>query len=241
MGKMLSLDGRNFHGWGYRRAVVAALASITIDADDEGGEPEGLQREQNLTEKEFEYTTKMIRGNLSNFSAWHNRSKLALKLLNDTSADDERRKKMLDDGTSLMLNGRLMGFLWNTYTLPELELIHRALFDPYDQSLWFYHQSLMCTFDPDLASHTMAPNLDNSQRLEYVNEEIEFIEELLDGADDCKWIYQALINCTLLASKIEGTLSEDARGNISKWVKELKKLDPLRRGSWEDLETSLGI
>ena len=99
----------------------------------------------------------------------------------------------------------------------------------------------MCSFDPELASQTMAPNLDNSQRLEYVNGEIEMIEELLDGAEDCKWVYQALVNCTLLASRLEGTMSEDARENISKWLKELKKLDPLREGRWIDLERSLGI
>ena len=102
VGKMLSLDGRNFHGWGYRRAIIEALADITSRADGVGGEPgEGSKgKSLELTEKEFEYTTKMIKGNLSNFSAWHNRSKLALKLLNDTSADNERRKRMLDDGMS---------------------------------------------------------------------------------------------------------------------------------------------
>lgn len=99
----------------------------------------------------------------------------------------------------------------------------------------------MCTFDPELASQTMAPNLDDSQRLEYVNQEIEMIEELLDGAEDCKWVYQALIECTLLASKLEGTMSASVRESISKWVKELKQLDPLRGGRWIDLETSLGI
>lgn len=105
VGKMLSLDGRNFHGWGYRRAIIAALADVTFKIDCEAGEPdEGIKHERSLTEKEFEYTTKMIKGNLSNFSAWHNRSKLALKLLNDTSADDKRRKKMLDDGMSLIPN-----------------------------------------------------------------------------------------------------------------------------------------
>ncbi|KAK2768486.1 Rab geranylgeranyltransferase [Arachnomyces sp. PD_36] len=221
VGKMLTFDGRNFHGWGYRRAIIAALADITATIDGEAGEPtEASKSAQELTNKELEYTTKMIKGNLSNFSAWHNRTKLALKILNDASANDEKRKKMLDD---------------------ELKLIHRALFDPYDQSLWFYHQDLMCTFDPDMASQTMAPNLDNPQRLDYVNQEIEMIEELLDGADDCKWVYQALVNCTLLAAKLEGTISAEAKENISKWVKELHKLDPLRRGRWEDLERSLGI
>lgn len=99
----------------------------------------------------------------------------------------------------------------------------------------------MCTFDPELASQTMAPNLNNTQRLEYVYQEIEMIEELLDGAEDCKWVYQALVENTLLAAKLEGTMSASARENVSKWVKELKNLDPLRGGRWIDLETSLGV
>lgn len=98
---MLSLDGRNFHGWGYRRAIISALTDVIFTIDREVGEPdEGVKHEQSLTQREFEYTTKMIKSNLSNFSAWHNRSKLALKLLNDASADDERRKQTLDDGMS---------------------------------------------------------------------------------------------------------------------------------------------
>ena len=135
----------------------------------------------------------------------------------------------------------LVLFIWDADTGPELKLIHRALFDPYDQSLWFYHQNLMCTFDPELAPQTMAPNLDNPQRLEYVRQEIEEIEEMLDGADDCKWVYQALVNCALLASKLEGSMSTDTKENVSKWVGELKTLDPIRRGRWIDLETTLCI
>lgn len=75
--------------------------------------------------------------------------------------------------------------------------------------------------------------------MDYVRKEIEAIEELLDGAEDCKWIYQALIDCTLLASKIEGTLSGEAKENVLRWLTELKKLDPLRRGRWLDFENSI--
>lgn len=121
----------------------------------------------------------------------------------------------------------------------ELALIHRAFFDPYDQSLWFYHQNLMCTFDPTLASQTMAPNLTNPERLDYIRKEIEKIKDMLDGDDDCKWIYQSLIGCTLLASKIEGAISTEAKTNVSGWLSRLQELDPLRKGRWLDLESSL--
>lgn len=121
----------------------------------------------------------------------------------------------------------------------ELELIHNALIDPYDQSLWFYHQNLMCTFDPAVSSQTMAPNLTNPERLEYLGREIDAVQEMLDGAEDCKYIYQVLIDCTLLAAKVRGSLPRDDQANVLGWLREIRKLDPLRQGRWSDFERSL--
>ncbi|KAL4817585.1 hypothetical protein BDW67DRAFT_31330 [Aspergillus spinulosporus] len=209
VGKMLNLDSRNFHGWGYRRFVVETLENLSSDEENE----------KSLAESEFEYAKKMIGTNLSNFSAWHYRTKLIQRLLSEKSASDEERKQILDD---------------------ELELIHRALCDPYDQSLWFYHQNLMCTFDPTKSSQTMAPNLTKTERLNYIRREIEKIQEMLDGAEDCKYLYQALIGCTSLAARVEGTtLNEDQKMQVLDWLSELKKLDSLRVGRWLELEQSL--
>ena len=88
-GKMLNLDSRNFLGWGYRRTVTKALESDDFLS-------KGLTTK--MTVPEFEYTTKMINSNLSNFSAWHSRSKLIIKLLSETDADHQTRLKFLDDG-----------------------------------------------------------------------------------------------------------------------------------------------
>ena len=92
-GKMLSLDSRNFHGWGYRRTVANALESPEVQSDGPAN---------TLTEQEFNYTTKMINTNLSNFSAWHTRSKLIPKLLTQKQADTVARRKFLDEGTILL-------------------------------------------------------------------------------------------------------------------------------------------
>ncbi|PWY87670.1 geranylgeranyl transferase type II alpha subunit [Aspergillus heteromorphus CBS 117.55] len=209
VGKMLSLDSRNFHGWGYRLFVVETLRELRSEELEE----------KDMTRTEFEYAKKMIGANLSNFSAWHYRTKLIQRLLRENSASDEERRKMLDD---------------------ELDLIHRALCDPYDQSLWFYHQNLMCTFDPSVAGQTLAPNLSDSERLDYLRREIEEIQEMLDGAEDCKYIYQALIDCTMLSWKVEGREpSGEPKTQVLGWLSELKKLDPLRHQRWLDFEQSL--
>lgn len=92
VGKMLVRDSRNFHGWGYRRQVVSELESPSLDGSS-------------MVEAEFEYTTRMIHGDkgLSNFSAWHRRSKLISRLLDERRADDAARRKFLDDGTVVRL------------------------------------------------------------------------------------------------------------------------------------------
>ncbi|CAI7604768.1 unnamed protein product [Penicillium bialowiezense] len=207
VGKMLTLDSRNFHGWGYRRFVVEALKALGTAEEGRG-----------MTQTEFEYAKKMIGANLSNFSAWHYRTKLIQSLLDEQSASDDDRKRMLDD---------------------ELSLIHQAFIDPYDQSLWFYHQNLMSVFDPEMAERTMAPHLSSSERLGYIQSEIEEVQDMLDGAEDCKYIYQALIEYTLLASRVRGSLSGEDREQILSWLSELKTLDPLRRERWLDLEKTL--
>jgi geranylgeranyl transferase type-2 subunit alpha len=224
VGKMLTLDSRNFHGWGYRRFVVETLKELGT-----------AEEAKNMTQKEFEYAKKMIGANLSNFSAWHYRTKLIQGLLDEQGANDDDRRKMLDDGWSIDYQDAG----WDANEYIELSLIHQAFIDPYDQSLWFYHQNLMSVFDPSMAERTMAPNLSASDRLEYLRNEIEELQEMLDGAEDCKYIYQALIDCTLLASKVEGNLSQEDRDQILSWLSEVKKLDPLRRQRWLDFEKGL--
>lgn len=209
IGKMLSLDSRNFLAWGYRRTVVDGLDTI---------QSMNSILPKPRTEGEFEYTTKMINMNLSNFSAWHRRSKLIPRLLSERHADDDSRRQMLD---------------------AELDLIQRGLYaGDNDQSLWFYHQVLMCTFDPRYASQSLAPNLSNIERVEYLSKEIEKVIEMLDGAEDCKWIYQELINMTLLKKRLGGTGSEQD-ADVGTWLGELEKLDPLRARRWKDMRRDL--
>ena len=97
VGKMLALDNRNFLCWGYRRHVVEQLESPILGiatTDTRDGKPAGMS----MVEEEFHYTTKMIQSNLSNFSAWHYRSKLAPRLLAEREADANARRAFLDDG-----------------------------------------------------------------------------------------------------------------------------------------------
>ena len=64
---------------------------------------------------------------------------------------------------------------------------------------------------------------------------------MLDDFDDCKWIYQALVTCKVLVTKIQGLMSEQDQREVKSWLSELKKSDKLRKGRWVDLEHKLGV
>lgn len=205
--KMLALDSRNFHGWGYRRTVVAEIERLSG---------------QSTAESEFEYTTKMIQTNLSNFSAWHYRSQLIPRLLSERDAGSEERTKFLDD---------------------EFELITRALYtDPYDQSLWFYHQYLMSTLDlSNKQSSSILDPCSNAERIHYLEQEIDSVKDMLEGAEDCKYIYQALLEYSKRYLDVEAGNEKITTKEMTDWLRELRKIDSLREGRWSDFERTLKL
>lgn len=92
------------HGWDYRR-YVAAQAEVD-------------------PQKEFDFCTQKIEKNFSNYSAWHQRSKL-LPLLHPHTSDKSR--PINDEALS-----------------KELDIVLSAAFtDPKDSSAWFYQRWLL--------------------------------------------------------------------------------------------------
>ncbi|KAL2110720.1 hypothetical protein VUR80DRAFT_847 [Thermomyces stellatus] len=208
-GKMLAKDQRNFHAWGYRRWVVSQLEGPELG----GG---------SMVESEFQYTTDKIHANLSNFSAWHNRTQLLSRLLSERGASDEERRKFLES---------------------ELELIRGAVnVGPEDQSLWYYHQFLLQNLVSRDEKESVVPNLGTAERVSYIRTEIEEIKDLLEDYDDIKWIYQTLVGCTLAVAKVDGReLNEEEKEEMRVWLEKLKELDPMRKGRWDDEERRYGL
>ncbi|KAH7320302.1 hypothetical protein B0I35DRAFT_431157 [Stachybotrys elegans] len=209
VGKMLQKDQRNYHAWAYRRNVVAKLESPALQGES-------------MVESEFAQTTSMIRGNLSNFSAWHSRSQLIPRLLEERKADHAARQKFLDQ---------------------ELDQIRNALnVDPTDQSLWFYHQYLMLNLIEQPEKMAIAPELSVAERESYLLREIEEIVDLLDDYQDTKWIYEALVEYTVALGKIHSRdPNAEELNKVASWLQSLRALDPKRNGRWSDLETQLGL
>ena len=93
----------------------------------------------------------------------------------------------------------------------------------------------MCTFDPKYAAESMVPELTNAERTTYVYKEIIKVREMLDGAEDCKWIYQSLVHLSLLYLELGNDGCEEVN-RLDQYIDELIKLDPLRLGRWNDLK-----
>ncbi|KAI0910905.1 hypothetical protein F4823DRAFT_561434 [Ustulina deusta] len=172
---------------------------------------------RSLVEDEFAYTTKMIKGDLSNFSAWHNRSRLMLRALDERGADDKARSAFLDT---------------------ELNLVQEALnVGPEDQSLWYYHRHLMSQIIGSEGIPTIAPNLTANQKISYLEQEVEFIKDLLEDFPDIKWPYEALLEYTLALRKLQPSAKGEGQDNDPNfWLSKLRKLDAMQTGRWNDVE-----
>ncbi|RMZ74251.1 geranylgeranyl transferase type-2 subunit beta [Pyrenophora seminiperda CCB06] len=214
--KMLHADSRNFHAWGYRRIVVSQIERLTPSPET------STEAQMSHAESEFVYTTKMIKTNLSNFSAWHNRSQLIPRILGERNADAKARRAFLDS---------------------ELSLICEAInTDPFDQSIWFYHQYLLSTLSASCPpDQLIVQDLSNGERQQYYGHEMEYIREILEDEADCKWIYEALLGLAEAYLGVESGTGSFTTKDMRRWLDELKRLDPLRRGRWDDLEKRLHL
>ncbi|KAI4278748.1 MAG: hypothetical protein LQ337_000792 [Flavoplaca oasis] len=176
VGKMLTLDSRNFHGWGYRRQVVSALEELSVAMGS---------MTNSMTEDEFAYTTKMIE---------------------------------------------------------KLELVQRALWadpDSKDQSLWFYHQYLISNFKPSpTGNESVMLDLSNEDKLVYLKTQVEDLLEMLQGAETSKWIYQRLIELSIMSKSLDGRWPVKV-ADLEAWISKLLELDPLRKGRWQDLRKQM--
>ena len=175
-----------------------------------------------MAEDEFADTTKLIGDDLSNFSAWHNRSQLILRVLDERGADDKMRAAFLDE---------------------ELSKIREALnVGPEDQSLWYYHKFLISQIVDYGNPQTIAPALTVDDRAAYLRREIDNIKDLLEDYGGIKWIYEGLLECTLALERLEQPAGRDGGGfsGSKTWLAKLQALDTLRTGRWNDMERYIG-
>jgi geranylgeranyl transferase type-2 subunit alpha len=98
----------------------------------------------------------------------------------------------------------------------------------------------MTTLTDYVGHATITPNFTTEDRIEYVTRQLVNLKDMLDGAEDCKWIYNALIEYTLALCEMEERQpGVDEKADCVAWLGEVRKLDPCRGGRWDDLENTL--
>lgn len=112
-------NSKKVHAWNYRRYV---LASMPVQRPDTA---------------ELAYTGRKISASFSNFSAWHQRSKIYSSLWNSGQLDSIKAREQGSD---------LYWYFFSYSPVEEFELVHNAIYtDPEDQSAWIYHRWLIGT------------------------------------------------------------------------------------------------
>jgi hypothetical protein len=114
----LEKDDRNFHVWNHRLTIFSMIREYFPDNFEE------------FLSKELNFTLLMVKKNLSNFSAWHYRSKL-IPIYFKLERKSWTSQEALD------------------FFKLDLELITNAVYtDPKDQSPWTYHLWIINNLTP---------------------------------------------------------------------------------------------
>ncbi|KAI5842703.1 hypothetical protein BZA05DRAFT_412010 [Tricharina praecox] len=214
VGVMLTRDMRNFHGWFYRRIVVA-----NIENPAEGGY-------KSMVKEEFEYTKRMVRGvgGMTNYSAWHQRGALYPRLLAEENKDEQERMDVLEDELELLQSA--------------------ITTDPEDQSLWYYHRWLVSARDetsiaPKMPRGTRIALVEHE--LEWLK---DLLGEHSDSRYILKALvlYVQLLQGLRKEPRDEDDdeneeeVDEAAENQqILEWLESLESLDPMRKGRYIDL------
>jgi geranylgeranyl transferase type-2 subunit alpha len=150
--------------WDYRRYVLASMP---------------IRRPEKA---ELAYTTKKIEANFSNFSAWHQRTKVLSSLWASGEVD---RKSSLQKGINLLPFHRRQ--VHQHLPQSEFELVQNAMFTlPEDQSAWLYHRWLIgsgwCSYCVSRIGLTIVLGDDRAT----LEREVDVIQTLLDEQPDSK-------------------------------------------------------
>lgn len=234
--KLLDLDSRNYHGWQYRRFVMENIEEDHLKTGNEQTNPEGLVAYLKVNIKEFEYTTSKINKNISNFSAWHNRSKLIPKIYSAFGK--------LEDKSQFQEANEIFKSPYNIL-IHELELIKTGMYmDVEDTSIWLYLYWLLTDkfFVDDLSKNA---SKERSGYIEILQDQLELVEELneleksdhVQGWDNC-WCLKSIILINGLIKNEEmgdGISSNMLLDDETKTLLEkLIRIDPLRKGRYLD-------
>ncbi|KAM3450402.1 hypothetical protein NHJ6243_009808 [Beauveria neobassiana] len=125
----------------------------------------------------------------------------------------------------------------------KFSMIDRGLnVGPEDQSLWYYHQYLIFNVAEQPANLAIVPEMVVDDRVKLISRQVDFIKDLLEDYHDVKWIFEMLLEYTLLTYKLRNEpLGVEQSKELVGWVASIKRLDPQRFNRWQELAKKLKI
>ncbi|CDK30033.1 unnamed protein product [Kuraishia capsulata CBS 1993] len=206
-------DPRNFHAWQYRRIVLEGKMDLIRNEEEQPAKAIAK-----LNYREFQYTTKMINKNISNYSAWHNRSKLIEKL----SESHPEEAQEFSSKYEILVS--------------EIKLVQTAAFtDPADSSVWTYMRWLYTGgfFTTDIEAESF---------IRLLEEQVAGVKELAEiekdeNGEENLWCLKTL---SLLLKELFLRTKEDyLREEINDLTKRLIELDPMRAERYKDFQRNI--
>lgn len=197
--KFFQADSRNFHAWQYRRVVIKMMRGDILD--------------------EWKFTKNMINKDISNYSAWHNRSTLIKKMYElsflPQDSEDEYIRIFQNKDNKL------------AFIELEWELVKTAIYtDAEDSSVWFYIKWILSDY--------FIQGQDSAKTELLLNKifgEIEELNqlELEDNDFENKWCINTKLYILEQLEKVDG---KDRNESKIKLKSKLKKLDPMRQNRY---------
>lgn len=215
----LKVDSRNYHAWSYRRLIAGFMKN----------DPEFTKSDELIDFDEFKFTTKMINKDISNYSAWHNRSQLIVKLfLKSPKVETQDGDKYASEYVEVFAEKDKIGFLKK-----ELSLVKTAIYtDPEDSSVWFYLKWLISDYFIDELTSTE----EVLKLLEKLSGDVEELNEVEfdDNGVENKWCLITEVYLMKRLFKLRKSPQDSER--FHEILNKLKLLDIMRTERYKEIK-----
>lgn len=214
----LGVDARNFHVWAYRRLIIQCMKN----------DKNIKSLNEDIDLQEFKFTTKLINRDISNYSAWHNRTKLIefLFLKSPNASHVDQKEKDMKEYLTIFNQRDKASFLEK-----ELELVKTALYtDPEDSSVWFYLKWLISDyFIKDIPDREKVEKI----IIKLINDVKELNElEAEDNDVDNKWCLISLVYLTKQLQCFTDTKID--KSEFQDHISKLEQIDPMKKHRYEN-------
>ncbi|KAG4300662.1 hypothetical protein PCK1_003091 [Pneumocystis canis] len=176
------------------------------------------QNKTSYAKNELDYTMNILKKDFSNFSAFHYRATLIPRVMSELSYNYLERREFFNK--EFLLTKSII------YTSPD------------NCSVWVYHNWLLNSISK--VNDSLLLSNDITVKLNYITQEIEMIKDLMKLELNNKYLMNAYIYYNILLSKISSSsLDIPQKQELITIAIELKELDFLRKGRYNDLILSL--